>query len=94
MTGGLLDRFRSARSKSGRVIVVATIAVVVVSFEIFGLLGIRINTSPSLPLGFYATGMNAQVDLIEFCRLSLLQASPLREATAMEGIVLMVELRF
>ena len=67
MTGGLLDRFRSTPSKSGRVIVVATIAVVVVPFGLFGLLGIRINTSPSLPLGFYVTGMNAQLDLIEFC---------------------------
>ena len=67
MSGGPLDRFRSTRSKSGRVIVAAAIAVVVASYEVFGLLGVRINTSPSLPLGFYATGMNAEVDLIEFC---------------------------
>src|SRR5215469_10566975 len=66
MTAGPLGRFKGAPSKPGRV-VVAAIAAIVVSFELFGLFGIRINTSASLPLGFYVTGMNGQSDLIEFC---------------------------
>jgi len=40
---------------------------VVVSFQICGWLGIRINTSPSLPLGLYIATSDHVENLIEFC---------------------------
>jgi conjugative transfer signal peptidase TraF len=39
----------------------------VVTFQMCGWLGIRINTSPSLPLGLYIVTSNAGANLVEFC---------------------------
>ena len=48
-------------------IAVFALAVVVIAFQICGWLGIRINTSPSLRLGFYIATSDATDALIEFC---------------------------
>jgi conjugative transfer signal peptidase TraF len=36
-------------------------------FKLFGFLGLRINTSPSLPLGLYVITTDGRADLVEFC---------------------------
>jgi len=67
MTRGLSDSFGGTRFKCVRRIVLLAGLVVFALFELFDVFGIRINSSPSLPLGLYAAGMGAQMDLIEFC---------------------------
>ena len=36
-------------------------------FAVWSLLGLRINASPSLPVGLYMTTTDSQADLVEFC---------------------------
>ena len=55
MTVGLSDRLRKVR----RAALVAT-GVAVAMFQISGSLGLRINTSPSLPMGLYITTADAE----------------------------------
>src|ERR1022692_1130387 len=62
MTIGLLDKLREVR-RATLVAVIVSIAV----FELCGLLGLRINTSPSLPVGFYVITSDSSANLIEFC---------------------------
>src|SRR5438477_66265 len=42
-------------------------AVALATFQLCGLAGIRINASPSLPIGLYSTSTNPGAGLIEFC---------------------------
>ena len=62
MTVGLSDRLLKVR-RAALVAFVVSIAV----FQLFGLLGLRINTSPSLPVGLYVVTTNGAANLIEFC---------------------------
>src|SRR6266852_9219399 len=62
MTVGLSDRL----SKIRRTALVAT-SVAVATFQLSGSLGLRINTSPSLPMGLYITTSDASANLVEFC---------------------------
>src|SRR5712692_3593327 len=62
MTVGLSNRL----SKIRRTALVAT-GVAVATFQLSGALGLRINTSPSLPVGLYITTADAAANLVEFC---------------------------
>ena len=62
MTVGLSDRVRKIRGAA----LVATGAVVV-TFQFCGFIGLRINTSPSLPMGLYITTADAGANMVEFC---------------------------
>lgn len=62
MPTGLSDRLRNTR----RAALVAT-GVTVAAFQFSGSLGLRINTSPSLPMGLYITTADASANLVEFC---------------------------
>src|SRR5579863_8487672 len=62
MMAGLSDRLRKVR----RTVLVAT-GVAVATFQLSGSLGLRINTSPSLPMGLYITTADAGANLVEFC---------------------------
>jgi conjugative transfer signal peptidase TraF len=62
MMVGQSDRVRNIRSAA----LVAT-GVVVVTFLLSDSLGLRINTSPSLPLGLYMATTDSMANLIEFC---------------------------
>lgn len=42
-------------------------AIILTTFQLCGWFGIRINTSPSLPLGLYMTTSDIHAGLIEFC---------------------------
>lgn len=72
---GLSDRLPRVR-RAALVAVVVSIAV----FQLFGLLGLRINRSPSLPVGLYVVTTDGSANLVEFCpaepfaRLSLIRA--------------------
>jgi conjugative transfer signal peptidase TraF len=62
MTVGLSDRLRKIR----RAVLVA-IGVAIAVFQLSGVSGLRINTSPSLPMGLYITTADAGANLVEFC---------------------------
>ncbi len=62
MTLGRLDRLQHAR----RTILIAVCFCLGV-FQLCDIAGIRINTSPSLPIGLYITTRDATANLVEFC---------------------------
>jgi conjugative transfer signal peptidase TraF len=62
MTVGLSDRLGKIRRAA-----LVAIGVLVASFQLMSSFGLRINTSPSLPLGLYITTPDASASLIEFC---------------------------
>ncbi len=66
MTPGLLDRLKNARFAAIRGVILAT-AVSVGTFQLCGFLGLRGNTSPSLPVGLYMTTTDSNANLVEFC---------------------------
>jgi conjugative transfer signal peptidase TraF len=43
------------------------LCIMVLTFQIFGFVGLRINTSPSLPIGIYIKTSDPTADLVEFC---------------------------
>jgi conjugative transfer signal peptidase TraF len=59
---GLSDRLPKVR-RAALVAVVVSISV----FQLFGLVGLRINTSPSLPVGLYVVTTDGSANLVEFC---------------------------
>lgn len=67
MTSGLLHRFNRPRFSVLPQIALLAFGLLVLTFQICGFLGIRINTSPSLPLGLYIATREAATNLIEFC---------------------------
>jgi type IV secretory pathway protease TraF len=62
-------RFNSRWATRPRPVHVLTIAAVALigSFQVCDLIGLRINASPSLPLGLYVTTNDSGADLVEFC---------------------------
>jgi conjugative transfer signal peptidase TraF len=62
LTIGLSDRVPKIR-RAALVAVVVSIS----AFQLFAFLGLRINTSPSLPLGLYVVTTDGSANLIEFC---------------------------
>jgi conjugative transfer signal peptidase TraF len=62
MTNGLSDRLPRVR----RVALVSVVASIV-AFQLFGFFGLRINTSPSLPVGIYVVTSDSGANLAEFC---------------------------
>lgn len=57
------DIFRSPTFWPGVTIPVVLIGV----FQVWSIAGLRINTSPSLPVGLYITTANVRANLVEFC---------------------------
>ena len=67
MTAGRLDRLRNTCFAPIRRLSLIAIGVSVGTFQLFGFLGLRINTSPSLPMGLYVTTADSDANLVEFC---------------------------
>src|ERR1700678_469327 len=67
MMTGLLDRVRHTRFTVVRRIGLVGAAVAVGTFQLCGSLGVRINTSPSLPVGLYLVTTEGNANLVEFC---------------------------
>lgn len=87
MTAGRLDRLRNTRF-----VVVCRIALVVVgvsvgAFQLCDFLGLRFNTSPSLPVGLYIVIADSNANLVEFCPAEQRWLSS--EATAIEALATM-----
>ena len=62
MTVGLSVRAREIRRAA-----MVGFGVVVATFQLSGTLGLRINTSPSLPMGLYIATADAGANMVEFC---------------------------
>jgi conjugative transfer signal peptidase TraF len=62
VTVGLSDRLRKLRRAA-----LVAVGVSVGTFQLSGFLGLRFNTSPSLPMGLYITTADAGASLVEFC---------------------------
>ena len=58
---------QSARLRKIRRAVLVAIGVAIAVFQLSGVFGLRINTSPSLPMGLYITTADADANLVEFC---------------------------
>ncbi len=67
MTVGLLDRIGKPRFSVIRRVALVVAGVSVGTFQFCGFLGLRINTSPSLPVGLYITSADHNANLVEFC---------------------------
>lgn len=64
---GLWRRLRTTNLRQAARIGLAPLSVCLVPFVALGILGIRINTSPSLPLGLYMVTSDPKAPLVEFC---------------------------
>jgi conjugative transfer signal peptidase TraF len=62
MTVGLSDRVGRFAARPW-----LAVGVVVATFQLCGTLGLRINTSPSLPMGLYIVTADAGANMVEFC---------------------------
>jgi conjugative transfer signal peptidase TraF len=58
---------QSARLQKIRRAILVAIGVAIAVFQLSGVFGLRINTSPSLPMGLYIITADAGADLVEFC---------------------------
>lgn len=67
MMTGLCDRVRHTPFRIAQRIGLVAMSVVVGTFQLCGSLGVRINTSPSLPLGLYLVTQEGNANLVEFC---------------------------
>jgi conjugative transfer signal peptidase TraF len=83
---GLLDRFRNTRFGALRLLVLVTFGVLVGIFQFFGLGGLRINTSPSLPVGLYHVTADNSASLVEFCPAEPFAALALRRGYRDPGV--------
>jgi conjugative transfer signal peptidase TraF len=64
---GLLVRLKNTSLGAVWRIALTAIVVLIVTFQVCGLAGLRFNTSPSLPIGLYITSSDARANLVEFC---------------------------
>ena len=64
---GLFGRIRATSRLELRRLGITVVAVMVGMFLAFGFLGIRFNSSPSLPVGLYIVTTDAHANLVEFC---------------------------
>jgi conjugative transfer signal peptidase TraF len=64
---GLFDRVHNVNRRTTRRAVGITAVAFAAPFFMFGMAGIRINATPSLPLGLYKETTDGRAPLIEFC---------------------------
>lgn len=67
MRNGPWDRFKSTDRRRAKQVGVTIGGVFVGAFVLCGVADIRINASPSLPIGLYMAIADAQATLVEFC---------------------------
>jgi conjugative transfer signal peptidase TraF len=64
---GLFDRIKKTSPAAIRRLALIVFGIPFATFQLCGLAGIRINYSPSLPIGIYSTSSDRRAGLIEFC---------------------------
>lgn len=64
---GLFARVRQTRLASVRRLALIMAGAAIGTFQLCGLIGLRINASPSLPVGLYMTSAQPEINLVEFC---------------------------
>jgi conjugative transfer signal peptidase TraF len=64
---GLFDRIRHTRLAAVRHLALIAFGVMIATFQMCGLVGLRLNASPSLPIGLYVTSTQPEANLVEFC---------------------------
>ena len=64
---GLFAKLRDTRVSRVRKLGVTAVAVLAGSFLVCGFVGVRFNSSPSLPVGMYITTADEHSNLVEFC---------------------------
>ncbi|HLH01352.1 MAG TPA: conjugative transfer signal peptidase TraF [Bryobacteraceae bacterium] len=64
---GLSSEPRERRITIARVIGLRCVIALFIGFQFCDILGLRINASPSLPLGLYVTSSEPGANLVEFC---------------------------
>ena len=64
---GLFDRIRNTRFRSVKRLALISAGVGIGTFQLCGIVGVRINASPSLPVGLYLTSSSPEANLVEFC---------------------------
>lgn len=67
MQVGLLDRLKQTNRRSATLIVFGSAGIVLMLFTAAAELGVRLNASPSLPVGLYITSADRTANLVEFC---------------------------
>jgi len=64
---GLFNNLRTGQPYTARRIIKFVVATIVGAFAICSVAGIRINGSPSLPVGLYLVTTHSNANLVEFC---------------------------
>jgi conjugative transfer signal peptidase TraF len=67
MPTGLFNKPRTGRPRTAERIITVALVTMVGTFAICGVAGIRINGSPSLPVGLYLVTAHSDANLVEFC---------------------------
>ena len=64
---GLFGRFGDTRVATAKRLGLIAVGVLIGTFQLCGWVGLRINASPSLPVGLYLTSSKPEANLAEFC---------------------------
>ena len=64
---GLFGRFRNTRPEAVKRLGLIAVGLLIGTFQLCGWVGLRINASPSLPVGLYVTSSRPEASLAEFC---------------------------
>lgn len=64
---GLFNKLRETQFTKLRPVGIISLVGIVAAFQLFGMFGLRLNGSPSLPIGLYITSSESSTNLIEFC---------------------------
>lgn len=82
---GLWARFRSTDTTRAQRLGFYSCALLVGAFLLCGMVGLRINASPSLPIGLYVTTADPTAELVEFCPPEPYASLAIRRAYRTEG---------
>jgi len=64
---GPFNKARQAQFKAIRRVGITFLIAVIAAFQLCGIFGLRLNGSPSLPIGLYVTSPESSTNLVEFC---------------------------
>ena len=67
MIRGLFASSRNSRFARAQRILLVCICIMLITFQLWRSFGLRLNTSPSLPVGLYRTTSDPAANLVEFC---------------------------